>query len=173
MPETATRSPQPSQMHDTHLQGVCVPRPEQRDLPASGWTRTSKLIKRGLLLRCPYCGQGNIIKYPFWIKDCCPRCGYRFAPESGYFVGGYALNLVVVEIIGLIAVIIILLRSNLSLYQQEVIGIGAAILLPIVFFPWSRTLWMALDLTVQGDSHLELEERTGATQSPESSMQNS
>ena len=159
MPEPEARQSRPSQLHGHYLEGVCHPKPEVRDLPATGSARRMKLLKRGFLLQCPYCGQGHIIKYPFWIKDCCPKCGYQFAPESGYFVGGYALNLVGVEVIGLIAIVIILLRSNLSLYQQEALGIGAAILLPIVFFPWSRTLWMALDLTLQGDSHLEQEQR--------------
>ena len=160
MPEPASRTPRPSQMHDTHLQGVCVPRPEFRDLPVGGSARRMMLLKRGVLLQCPYCGEGHIIKYPFWIKDCCPKCGYRFAPESGYFVGGYAINLVVVEVIALAIIVIILLRSNLSLFQQEAIGIGAAILLPIAFFPWSRTIWMAIDLTLQGDLHLEHEKRS-------------
>ena len=155
----------PSQLHDSHLLGTCQPKPEFRDLPASGSARRLKLLKRALLLRCPYCGQGHIIRYPFWIEDCCPRCGYRFAPESGYFVGGYALNLVAVEVIGLVVIVIILLRSNLSLLEQEAIGISAAVLLPIIFFPWSRTLWMALDLTLQGDSHLELEARQPAASS--------
>jgi uncharacterized protein (DUF983 family) len=168
MPESALRPSKPTQMHDTHLQGICVPKPEVRDLPPSGSARRRKLLKRGLFLQCPYCAQGHIIKYPFWIKDCCPKCGYRFAPESGYFVGGYAINLVGAEIIGLIVVILILLRSNLSLYQQEVLGIGAAILLPIIFFPWSRTIWMALDLTLQGDSHLEQEQRLSAATRNES-----
>jgi uncharacterized protein (DUF983 family) len=170
MPEPANRQSTPSQLHQTHLQGVCEPMPEFRDLP-SGSGRIGKLVKRGLLLQCPYCGEGHIIKYPFWIKDCCPRCGYRFAPESGYFVGGYAINLVAVEFIGLAIIVIILLRSNLSLFEQEALGIGAAILLPIIFFPWSRTLWMALDLTVQGDSHLEQEKRLSRVQGPESSLQ--
>lgn len=159
MSEPAQPNSRPSQLHASHLPGECDPRPALRDLPPGGSARWLKLLKRGLLLQCPYCGQGHIIKYPFWIKDCCPRCGYRFAPESGYFVGGYALNLVGVEIVGLVFIVIILLRSNLSLYQQEAIGIGAAILLPVVFFPWSRTLWMAFDLTVQGDAHLEQEKR--------------
>jgi uncharacterized protein (DUF983 family) len=157
MPEPPVRQSTPSELHDRHLQGVCTPKPELRDLPPSGTARRRMLIKRGLRLQCPYCGQGHIIRYPFWIKDCCPKCGYRFAPESGYFVGGYALNLVGAEIFGVVIIVIILLRSNLSLYQQEFIGIGFAILLPILFFPWSRTLWMALDLTIQGDAHLDQE----------------
>lgn len=157
MSDPASRRSRPSQLHDPHLSGVCSPKPKVRDLPPSGRKRIVMLLKRGVLLQCPYCSQGHIIRYPFWIEDCCPRCGYRFAPESGYFVGGYALNLIGAEVIGLIVIIIILLRSNLSLYEQEAIGIGAAILLPIIFFPWSRTLWMALDLTLQGDAHLEQE----------------
>ncbi len=160
MSEPASRRTAPSQLHDSHLAGNCQPRPELRDLPPSGRARRLLLLKRALLLECPYCGQGHIIRYPFWIRDCCPRCGYRFAPESGYFVGGYALNLVGAEIIALVVVVIILLRSNLSLFEQEAIGIGAAILLPLLLFPWSRTFWMALDLTLQGDAHLELEKRS-------------
>ncbi len=139
MPESALRQSKARETHERYLQGICVPKPDQRDLPTTGSARRRTLLKRGLLLQCPYCGQGGIIKYPFWIKDCCPKCGYRFAPESGYFVGGYALNLVGAEII------------------------GAAILLPILFFPWSRTLWMALDLTIQGDSHLDKEKQPPTT----------
>ena len=72
-------------------------------------------------------------------------------------MGGYAINLVGVEIVAVALIVIILLRLDLSLLEQEVIGIGAAIILPILFFPWSRTLWMALDLTIQGDAHLDQE----------------
>lgn len=166
MPEPTQRNPRPSQLHDSHLNEVCHPKPELRDLPPTGGARRMMLLKRGLLLRCPYCGEGHIIKYPFWIKDCCPRCGYRFEPEPGYFVGGYAINLVGVEIVAVALIVIVLLRSNLSLYEQEAIGIGAAVLLPILFFPWSRTLWMALDLTLQGDAHLEQERRAGGSEPP-------
>lgn len=160
MSEPATQHSNTKQMEEHAPDEECKPKPEVRDLPASGSARNLRLIKRGLLMQCPYCGQGHIIKYPFWIKDCCPKCGYLFAPEQGYFLGGYALNLFGAEIIGVVAIVIILLRSNLSLYEQEVLGIGAAILLPIIFFPWSRTIWMALDLAIQGDSHLERENRT-------------
>lgn len=160
MPQSALPQSKTSQVRERQRDETCVPKPEVRDLPPSDLARRTKLLKRGLLLQCPYCAQGNIIKFPFWIKDCCPKCGYRFAPESGYFLGGYALNLIGAEVIGLVCIIIILLRSNLSLFEQEAIGIGAAVLLPIIFFPWSRTLWMALDLTLQGDSHLEQEKRS-------------
>lgn len=155
-----SRDAKPSQMHNTYLEGVCHPVPEERDLPPGGGPRVRRLLARAIRLQCPYCGSGGIIDLPFGIKTCCPRCGYRFAPEDGYFLGGYALNLVGSEVLGLGVVLFFLLRSNYSLYQQEAIAIGAAILLPILFFPWSRTFWMALDLTFQGDQHLEQEPRS-------------
>ena len=56
------------------------------------------------------------------------------------------MNLVVAEILGLGVILVILFRSNLDLLWQEVIAISAALILPIIFFPFSRTFWMALDL---------------------------
>lgn len=153
----ASQNAQPSPLRDAHLEGVCHPHPELRDLPPGGAPRFRTLLGRGLKLHCPYCGAGGIVKPPFGIETCCPRCGYRFAPEDGYFLGGYALNLIGAEVLGLGVVIVILLRGNYSLYQQEAIAIAAAIVLPIVFFPWSRTLWMTIDLMAQGDHHLEKE----------------
>jgi hypothetical protein len=144
-------------MHESYLEGECHPNPKVRDLPPAGGPRFRKLAGRAIRLRCPYCGAGGIIHPPFGIETCCPKCGYRFAPEDGYFLGGYALNLVGSEVLGLGVILFFLLRGNYSLYQQEAIAIGAAILLPIIFFPWSRTAWMALDLMVQGDHHLEKE----------------
>ncbi len=52
-------------------------------------------------------------------------------------------------------ILVFLLRSDLSLTWQQVIAVGAAILLPVVFYPWSRTFWMALDLSTAGDKDRE------------------
>lgn len=72
--------------------------------------------------------------------------------EEGYFLGAYALNLIVAEFIGLGVVIIILFQIDLSLWEQEFLAVGAAIVLPVLFFPFARTLWMALDLVVDPET---------------------
>ncbi len=134
---------------------TCQPHPELRDLPARGWSRAGRLFKRALFWRCPQCGSRGIFAHPWSIRDCCPACGYTFTSEEGYFLGAYALNLLVAEVFGLGAVIVFLLRSDLSVMWQQIIAVTAAILLPILFYPWSRTLWMAIDLSTAGDKDHE------------------
>ncbi len=133
----------------------CEGHSELRDLPARGWSRAGRLCKRALLLRCPQCGSRGIFAHPWSIRDCCPSCGYAFTSEEGYFLGAYAINLIVAEVLGLGVILVFLLRSDLSLTWQHVIAVGAAILLPVVFYPWSRTFWMALDLSTAGDKDRE------------------
>ena len=85
------------------------------------------------------------------LREVCPRCGTRFEREEGYFLGAYAINLIVAEIIGLTLAILLLFRTNLrnlDLLWREMIALAIVIALPIVFFPFSRALWIALDLTV-------------------------
>ena len=140
---------------ETKPKQQCEAHSDFRDLPASGWSRAGRLFKRALLLQCPQCGSRGIFVHPWSIHDCCPTCGYKFTNEEGYFLGAYALNLLVAEIIGLGAVLVFLLRSDLSLLWQEILAITAAVLLPVIFYPWSRTLWMAFDLSTSGDKDHE------------------
>ena len=73
-----------------------------------------------------------------------------FEREEGYFLGGYALNLVVSEILGLgLAVFLIFGTAlrNLDLIWQEAIAVTLAVAFPVLLFPYSRTVWVAMDLS--------------------------
>jgi O-antigen ligase len=75
----------------------------------------------------------------------------RFEREDGYFLGAYALNLIVAEVLGLgIALFLIFgtAMREMDLIWQEALAIILAIAFPVLFFPYSRGGWMALDLTV-------------------------
>ncbi|MFL5758651.1 MAG: DUF983 domain-containing protein [Thermomicrobiales bacterium] len=126
--------------------------PGRRNLPARGWPRARTLIWRAMTRRCPYCGARGIFSNWFSLRESCPNCGAVFVREEGYFLGAYALNLIVAEFIGLGVVIIILFQIDLSLWEQEFLAVGAAIVLPVLFFPFARTLWMALDLVVDPET---------------------
>ena len=80
------------------------------------------------------------------MPDICPNCQTRFEREDGYFLGAYAINLIIAEFLGLGAVLVFLFQMDLSLLMTEAIAIATAVGLPVLFFPWSRMLWMALDL---------------------------
>lgn len=128
----------------------CLPQPDLQDLPKRGWKRLGRLLKRAFLLRCPQCGSRRIFSAPWALRKCCPRCGYQFSREDGYFLGAYALNLVVSLVVVLGVVVIILVRSDLSTRWQQGIAVMATVALPVLFFPFSRTMWMALDLMAKG-----------------------
>lgn len=118
-------------------------------LPAAGAAHRRALLGRALARRCPYCGGGGIFKGWFALKDACPTCGVSFDREEGYFLGAYAVNLIVAETIALVVALALLFGTGLrraDLLWQEAIAIGLAVALPLLFFPFSRTLWIALDL---------------------------
>ena len=110
------------------------------------------LIGRGLRRQCPVCGYGDIWKSYLTIKDECPNCGYVFSRESGYFLGAYALNLIVAEAIAMAVLVVLLVRTDWEWWVIELIVIPMAIALPALFFPFSRSLWMALDLVFNPQS---------------------
>jgi uncharacterized protein (DUF983 family) len=118
-------------------------------LPAGGGARLRAVLGRALRRRCPYCGRDGIFEGWFALRERCPTCDTKFVREDGYFLGAYAINLIVAEIIGLGGALLLIFGTRLRdapLIWQEVIAVAFAVAMPILFFPYSRTLWMALDL---------------------------
>lgn len=81
------------------------------------------------------------------MVDDCPGCGLHFEREQGYWVGALAMNIVAVG--GLVG---ILLAGTLALTVPDVpvveiiaLVIPVALLGPIVFYPFSKTAWVAVD----------------------------
>jgi uncharacterized protein (DUF983 family) len=107
--------------------------------------------------QCPQCGSSGIFKNYLTIKDYCPRCGYRFEREEGYFLGSYAINLIAAEFITIGLLVIFLTQTDYSWVVLELIFIPMAVILPFITFPFSRTFWMALDLMLdRNESDLQL-----------------
>jgi uncharacterized protein (DUF983 family) len=124
-------------------------RPETWQLPAGTWERLSAVMGRALTRRCPYCGGSGIYKGYFDLQASCPTCGVRFEREEGYFLGAYALNLIVAEFLGLGLALALIFKTALrdaGLLWQEVVAVSLAVAFPLIFFPFSRTVWIALDL---------------------------
>ncbi|MCC2627813.1 MAG: hypothetical protein K0S14_1463 [Thermomicrobiales bacterium] len=126
-----------------------APRTDLWDLPRDTWHRSVVTMRRALGRRCPYCGSPGIYDGYFALREHCPRCGIHFEREEGYFLGAYALNLIVAEFLGLGLAILLIFKTdlrNLQLVWQEVIAVALAIAFPLALFPFSRTVWIAMDL---------------------------
>ena len=100
------------------------------------------------------CGSGRLFDGWFKMKDRCPRCGYHFEREEGFFLGAMVVNFAVA--IGLMAVLCIVpviwlsaTRPDSSLWPLVGAGLFAAVVGPILFYPFSRTIWVAFELMLR------------------------
>jgi uncharacterized protein (DUF983 family) len=121
------------------------------------------LLKRGVLKRCPRCGERDIYRTYFRMRERCPACGYLFEREPGFFVGAYLINFAIIE-----GVLFVLLMGFIAWKDQNpdagvLIPIGIGVVLgvvgPVVFYPYSRTIWSAFDLLM---TPLEVDEIVAA-----------
>lgn len=106
---------------------------------------------RALRLHCPRCGGGRILRTWFKMKDQCPTCGLTLERGEGsdFWMGAYVFNLVVGEVIaiGVPIIWIILTLPDSPWTAALIVGLILAVVLPLLFFPVSRTLWLAWDLS--------------------------
>lgn len=105
-------------------------------------------LGRGFLRHCPYCGGGNIFKTWFTLKDRCPHCNTLFAYEDGYFLGSYVFNIVLTSFIAIGVMLFMMLGTDLSVLQMQIIAVALVVVIPIFLYPYSLSLWMTLDLLV-------------------------
>jgi uncharacterized protein (DUF983 family) len=124
----------------------------------------ARLLGRALLRRCPRCGGRGLFTRWFTMAERCPRCGMRFEREEGFFLGAYVVNFGVTE--GLLFVLLIayvLVQANradgVPVLPVVLAAVGAAVLMPLAFYPLSRTIWVAVELAMRP---LEAEEEAEA-----------
>lgn len=104
------------------------------------------LFGRALLLRCPSCGKGGLIRNWFWAPEDCPQC--KISLIRGNRVGAYILNLVVAELIVMGVILAVTVRSWPS-PPWELLGWLAPLLAissPLIFYPFAKMLFVAIDL---------------------------
>jgi uncharacterized protein (DUF983 family) len=106
------------------------------------------ILGRGILGRCPNCGQRHIFRRWFRMLDRCPNCGLFFEREEGYWTGAVALNTIVTELIfGIVLVIgVIWTWPDIPIKPILIIAVILNATVPLFFYPYSKTIWVAIDL---------------------------
>jgi uncharacterized protein (DUF983 family) len=90
------------------------------------------------------------------MREACAACGFRYECEPGYFVGAIYLNYALSVALGVGSVLVLDWTVGLGLGQQLALGIAVAGLVPLVFFRYARSLWLALGyLVTAADERLE------------------
>ena len=115
--------------------------------------RARKILFRGLRLRCPDCGETPLYGSFFKMKHHCSRCGLIFEREQGYFIGALYINVIVTESLLLFLFILYYTIRPVSEDALYVVLFSLALILPLIFFRHSRSLWLAVDHIIEPNSN--------------------
>jgi uncharacterized protein (DUF983 family) len=121
------------------------------------------LLWRGATRACAVCGRRKLTRR--WVALCpeCPRCGFVFERMPGHFVGAVGMSTILT-----FGLILITLVAGVAIMYPDVRAVPLlavmwpiAILMPVLFHPTAKTLWVAVDLLM---NPLEPGEAGGGTE---------
>ena len=119
-----------------------------QSLPSNG-----KMIRRSLLRHCPRCGNHRAW-FTNWFKqgERCINCGIKRTRDPD----GHELGSMTIASVINISLIVIAMGIAIALTAPEVpvltlyiVLASAALVFPILTWPMTHTLWMAIDLIVR------------------------
>jgi len=126
----------------------------------SSMSRALRHAWRALRLRCPNCGGGPLFSRWVFMSDTCPRCHlFLDRREPDYFLGGYVVNFVAAEfmIAGGALAAILLTWPAVPWTTIKWSLIGFMIPFPVFTYPWSKTLWLGIDLFLRPPTYADFE----------------
>ncbi|HEY8524863.1 MAG TPA: DUF983 domain-containing protein [Acidimicrobiales bacterium] len=110
-----------------------------------------RLLWRGITKRCPLCGGGRLFKRWFTMRERCPRCSFPLERIEGHWIGALGMNTIVSfgALFLTIAGTLVASYPDVPTRPLMVASVAVAIVVPLVFFPFSKTLWSAIDLAMR------------------------
>jgi len=107
-----------------------------------------RVLTFGLRLRCPRCGQGRLLERMFRMNHDCPICRLSFFREPGYYVGAMIINYGITA--GILITAFLVSQTFPEMWHASpelkiVVWMAVAIVLSLIFVPFSRGMWLAID----------------------------
>jgi uncharacterized protein (DUF983 family) len=118
------------------------------DRPALG-----TMLRRGLLRRCPWCGDSRAYFTGWFSKQrACRRCGTPWRRgDVGFELGAATVNTIMtfgLIVIG-VAVAMIVTAPDIPVVPIVVGFVAFGLVMPALLYPVSYTVWQALDLAMR------------------------
>lgn len=114
--------------------------------------RTARYLGRALYLHCPQCGRGRMFRRWFTALPHCSSCGLLYdRGQHDFFIGAYTVNLIIAElavVAGLVCAIL-LTWPDVPWTAIKYSLAALAVLFPLVTYPFSKSIWLAIDLIYQ------------------------
>jgi len=128
--------------------------------------RGLRLLGRFLRLRCPHCGGGPVLArwrvgLPWGVvRERCSACGFRYErSDDGYFAAAMLINLITAELLFAFsfAAAIVVTWPEVPWDALTYYAAAAMLLLPLVFYPISKALWLTIDVMLRPVTPAELQ----------------
>ena len=119
------------------------------------------------MLHCPWCGSRRTFIRRWLGKHArCRTCGIRWRREEGFELGAVAINTALTFLALGIGMTIgfVLTAPDIPVVPMVLWLVGIAVLMPIVIYPFTFTIWLAFDLAVHRPEATELAEATAAVE---------
>ena len=124
-----------------------------------------RMIRRALVLRCPWCGaRRTFIRRWFGKHERCRTCGIRWRREEGFELGAVTINTILTFIVLVAAMTVgfVVTSPDIPVMPMVLSLIGVAVLMPIVIYPFTFTIWLAFDLATHRPDAAELAQAAAA-----------
>jgi uncharacterized protein (DUF983 family) len=101
--------------------------------------------------RCPSCDQPGIFKSYFHMERYCPHCGMQYEREEGDWTGAVWINTMVTHVVFIAVLLAVAIPTwpnvpwGWMLVAEFVLGTATA----MFFYPYSKTVWVAICLMFQ------------------------
>jgi len=103
------------------------------------------MLWRAWRLRCPRCGEGWLFKNWISMYPMCPWCELKYERAPGYFLGSIYINYGVTAVLVTVGYFALFFSGVVSPEAAMWIVAVFAVLFPIWFFRYARSLWMGFD----------------------------
>jgi uncharacterized protein (DUF983 family) len=116
-----------------------------------------RMLARGMTKRCARCGSGGL--FTAWVRmvPVCPRCELRFEREEGGWLGGIVVNIGATQllVVAYLVVGLLLTWPDPPLFALIAIGIAVVSAFSVFFVPFSKTIWVAIDVWLRSLSPID------------------
>lgn len=119
------------------------------------------MLGRAVRRRCARCGEAGAFVSWSRVHESCPACGFAFEREHGYWVGAMIVNTTITFALFLVVLVggMVLTWPDVPWTPLLVATVLVMLVVPIGLYPWSKSIWMAVELSYH---QLEPEERAAA-----------
>lgn len=103
------------------------------------------MLRRGLLRRCPVCGEGRIFENLFRLHGACPACGWILEREPGAVTGAMYLVSVLTLPFAAVVFVALWLLTDWPPGLQVAVGVPVIVLFSAFALQAAKGAWVAIE----------------------------